>query len=101
NLSRHVANLRCYEVPRNLEDVVMPQKHLYANVDFYSPSCYFTMGIPLDMFTPVFATSRVSGWAAHILEQYGDNRLIRPRAEYVGEKNLSYVPMDRRVKAAS
>jgi len=59
------------------------------------------MGIPIDMFTPVFATSRVSGWTAHILEQYGDNRLIRPRAEYVGAKNVPYLPVDRRVKAAS
>src|SRR5919201_2432335 len=77
------------------------QKNLYANVDFYSASCYFTMGIPPDMFTPVFAVSRVAGWAAHILEQYADNRLIRPRAEYIGEKNVRYVPLDRRVKAAS
>src|SRR5438552_248562 len=100
-LGEHIGNLRWYEISRQLEEVVMQQKHLYANVDFYSASCYFTMGIPIDMFTPVFAVSRMAGWAAHVLEQYGDNRLIRPRAEYVGEKDLSYVPMDRRVKAAS
>ena len=100
-LGEHIGNLRWYEISRKLEEVVMEQKHLYANVDFYSASCYFTMGIPIDMFTPVFATSRIAGWSAHILEQYADNRLIRPRAEYVGEKDVPYVPIDRRVKAAS
>jgi citrate synthase len=100
-LGEHIGNLRWYEISRKLEEVVMQQKHLYANVDFYSASCYFTMGIPIDMFTPVFAVSRVAGWAAHVLEQYADNRLIRPRAEYVGETDVAYVPIDRRVKAAS
>lgn len=100
-LGEHVGNLRWYELSRKVEEVVMHQKHLYANVDFYSASCYFTMGIPTDMFTPVFAVSRVAGWTAHILEQYGDNRLIRPRAEYIGEKDVPYVPLDRRIKAAS
>jgi citrate synthase len=100
-LGEHIGNLRWYEISRKLEEVVMQQKHLYANVDFYSASCYFTMGIPIDMFTPVFAVSRVAGWTAHVLEQYGDNRLIRPRAEYVGEKDVAYVPIDRRAKAAS
>src|SRR5260370_8334322 len=100
-LGEHIGNLRWYEISRKLEEAVMQQKHLYANVDFYSASCYFTMGIPIDMFTPVFAVSRVAGWTAHVLEQYADNRLIRPRAEYVGGKNLAYVPIDRRTKAAS
>ncbi|HYY46669.1 MAG TPA: citrate synthase [Candidatus Angelobacter sp.] len=100
-LGEHIGNLRWYELSRRVEEVMMQQKHLYANVDFYSASCYFTMGIPIDMFTPVFAVSRVAGWTAHILEQYADNRLIRPRAEYIGEKDVPYVPLDRRVKAAS
>ena len=100
-LGEHVGNLRWYEISRKVEEVVMQQKHLYANVDFYSASCYFTMGIPIDMFTPVFAVSRISGWTAHILEQYADNRLIRPRAEYVGLKDVPYLPIDRRVRAAS
>ena len=99
-LGEHVGNLRWYEISRKLEEVVMQQKHLYANVDFYSASCYFTMGIPTDMFTPVFATSRVAGWTAHILEQYHDNRLIRPRAEYIGLKDVPYVPLERREQAA-
>ncbi|HEY4844179.1 MAG TPA: citrate synthase [Candidatus Dormibacteraeota bacterium] len=100
-LGEHIGNLRWYEISRKVEEAVMQQKHLYANVDFYSASCYFTMGIPIDMFTPVFAVSRMAGWTAHVLEQYGDNRLIRPRAEYVGETDVPYVPLDRRVKAAS
>ncbi len=100
-LGEHIGNLRWYEISRRLEEAVMQQKHLYANVDFYSASCYFTMGIPIDMFTPVFAVSRTAGWAAHVLEQYADNRLIRPRAEYLGEKDVAYVPIDRRVRAAS
>lgn len=100
-LGEKIGNLRWYEISRKLEELVMQKKQLYANVDFYSASCYFTMGIPIDMFTPVFAVSRVAGWTAHILEQYHDNRLIRPRAEYIGLKDVSYVPIDRRVKAAS
>jgi citrate synthase len=100
-LGEHIGNLRWYEISRKVEEAVMAQKHLYANVDFYSASCYFTMGIPIDMFTPVFAVSRVAGWTAHVLEQYADNRLIRPRAEYLGEKDVAYVPIDRRPRAAS
>ena len=65
----------------------MQQKHLYANVDFYSATLYYVMGIPLDLYTPIFVASRVSGWCAHVLEQHADNRLIRPRAEYVGPLN--------------
>jgi 2-methylcitrate synthase len=100
-LGEHLGNVRWYELSRKVEEVLMAQKHLYANVDFYSASCYFTMGIPIDLFTPVFAISRMAGWTAHVLEQYADNRLIRPRADYVGDKNVPYVPIDRRVKAAS
>ncbi len=100
-LGERAGNLRWYEISRKVEEIVMQQKHLYANVDFFSASCYFTMGIPIDLFTPVFAVSRISGWAAHILEQYADNRLIRPRAEYIGEYDVAYVPLDQRVKAAS
>lgn len=100
-LGEHTGNLRWFEISRKVEEVVMREKHLYANVDFYSASCYFTIGIPIDMFTPIFAVSRVAGWTAHILEQYADNRLIRPRAEYMGEKDVPYLPAERRVPAAS
>jgi citrate synthase len=100
-LGERAGDTRWYEISRRLEEVVMQQKHLYANVDFYSASCYYSMGIPVDLFTPVFAVSRIAGWAAHVLEQYADNRLIRPRAEYIGERNVPYVPIDRRTAAAS
>ncbi|MDQ3747224.1 MAG: citrate synthase, partial [Acidobacteriota bacterium] len=72
------------------------EKGLYPNVDFYSGSAYYLMGIPLDLFTPIFAVSRISGWTAHILEQYANNRLIRPRAEYTGARDVPYVPIDER-----
>ncbi len=100
-LGERAGDTSWYEISRRLEEVVMQQKHLYANVDFYSASCYYSMGIPIDLFTPVFAVSRIAGWAAHVLEQYADNRLIRPRAEYVGERNVPYVPIDQRTAAAS
>jgi citrate synthase len=73
-----------YELSRRIEAVVKAEKHLNANVDFYSASTYHALGIPVGLFTPVFAVSRVSGWTAHALEQYANNRLIRPRAEYGG-----------------
>jgi citrate synthase len=85
-----------YEMSRKLEEVMMREKGLYPNVDFFSASTYYMMGIPLDLYTPIFAISRISGWSGHILEQYADNKLIRPRAEYVGARNLSYVPIEKR-----
>ena len=100
-LGERAGDTRWYEISRRLEEVVMEKKHLYANVDFYSATSYYSMGIPIDLFTPVFAVSRIAGWAAHVLEQYADNRLIRPRAEYVGERNVPYVPIDQRAAAAS
>ena len=73
------------------------EKQIDANVDFYSASTYYMLGIPIDLFTPIFAVSRVSGWTAHVLEQYANNRLIRPRAEYIGpEYPQPFVPLERR-----
>ena len=89
-------NLKWHKMSRKVEEVVMREKHLYANVDFYSASTYYMMGIPLDLFTPIFAISRIAGWTGHILEQYADNKLIRPRAEYVGKRDVKYVPLDQR-----
>src|SRR5258706_10074449 len=85
-----------YEMSRKMEEVVMREKHLNANVDFYSASTYYALGIPTDLFTPIFACSRISGWTAHVLEQFRNNRLIRPRAEYVGPRGLKYVPIEER-----
>jgi len=88
--------MKWYEMSRKVEEVIMREKGLYANVDFFSASTYYMMGIPLDLYTPIFAVSRISGWTGHILEQYADNKLIRPRAEYVGKRDLAYVPIDQR-----
>ena len=85
-----------YEMSRKVEEVMLRQKGLYPNVDFFSASTYYMMGIPLDLYTPIFAVSRISGWTGHVLEQYADNKLIRPRAEYVGARDLPYVPINER-----
>jgi citrate synthase len=85
-----------YEISRTIEDLMMSEKGMYPNVDFYSASVYYTMGIPIDLYTPIFALSRVSGWVAHVLEQYSNNTLIRPIAEYIGPNDLTYVPIDKR-----
>ncbi|MBM7648846.1 citrate synthase [Bacillus ectoiniformans] len=85
-----------YEMSTQIEDLVTSQKNLPPNVDFYSASVYHSLGIEHDLFTPIFAVSRVSGWLAHILEQYSNNRLIRPRAEYIGPDMQKYVPISKR-----
>ncbi len=86
-----------YQMSQKIEDFVKAEKKLNANVDFYSASTYHTLGIDVDLFTPIFAVSRVSGWAAHVIEQLDDNRLIRPRADYLGpEYPAPYVPIDQR-----
>ena len=73
-----------YAMTERIEQIVKAEKGLHANVDLYSASMFYAMGIPIDLYTPIFAVSRVSGWTAHVLEQYANNRLIRPRAEYIG-----------------
>lgn len=85
-----------YEMSQVIERVVKEQKGLNPNVDFYSASMYYSMGFPTHLFTPIFACSRVSGWTAHVLEQYRNNRLIRPRAEYTGPTDCKFVPIDQR-----
>jgi citrate synthase len=85
-----------YEMSIKIEDIVTSEKGLPPNVDFYSASVYHSLGIDHDLFTPIFAVSRVSGWLAHILEQYSNNRLIRPRAEYTGPGMQTYVPVEER-----
>jgi citrate synthase len=95
-LGERASDTRWYEISRKVEETVMREKGLYANVDFYSASTYYTMGIPLELYTPIFAVSRISGWTGHILEQYANNRIIRPRAEYTGPRGVPYVPIDER-----
>ncbi len=92
-------NLTYYHLLRRLEEVVHTEKGLYPNVDLYSGSVYTLLGIPKDLFTPLFAASRVAGWTAHVLEEYQDLRLIRPTARYVGPTDLAYVPMVEREPA--
>jgi citrate synthase len=86
-----------FEISHKIEEYINAEKKLNANVDFYSASTYHTLGIDIDLFTPIFAVSRISGWTAHVMEQLNDNRLIRPRAEYVGPAYPNrYVPIDKR-----
>jgi citrate synthase len=95
-LGERTGESKYYDMSRKMEEVVKREKGLNANVDFYSASTYYALGIPTDLFTPIFACSRISGWTAHILEQYTNNRLIRPRAEYIGPMDLKYTPIEER-----
>ncbi len=96
-LGRADGNPKWFEMSRAIELYIKNEKKLNANVDFYSASTYTALGIPIDLFTPIFAVSRVAGWAAHVIEQLADNRLIRPRAEYVGpEYPAAYTPVEQR-----
>jgi 2-methylcitrate synthase len=97
DLGKSSGQSKWYEMSSRIEEFVKASKKLNANVDFYSASTYRTLGIDVDLFTPVFAVSRVGGWTAHVIEQLDDNRLIRPRADYIGPAYPQhYVPMDRR-----
>jgi citrate synthase len=96
-LGKSSGNLKWFEMSRTIEKCILQEKKLNANVDFYSASTYTTLGIDLDLFTPIFAVSRIAGWAAHVIEQLDDNRLIRPRAEYIGpEYPVKYAPLAAR-----
>jgi citrate synthase len=96
-LGKRTGELRWFQISQRIEQIVKAEKKLNANVDFYSATTYYHLGIPIDLFTPVFAVSRISGWTAHVLEQYAHNRLIRPRADYIGPSYpQTYVPLDRR-----
>lgn len=96
SLANSSGNRRWYEMSERIREIVQAEKPLPVNVDFYSASVYYTLGIPIDLFTPIFAISRVAGWTAHVYEQYSDNRLIRPESEYIGPMNVPYVPIDER-----
>jgi 2-methylcitrate synthase len=97
DLGRSSSQPQWYDMSERIEKFVKAEKKLNANVDFYSASTYHTLGIDEDLFTPVFAVSRISGWTAHVIEQLDDNRLIRPRAEYMGlEYPNRYIPIEQR-----
>jgi 2-methylcitrate synthase len=96
-LGQKAGNLKWFQISQRIEQLVKSEKKLNPNVDFYSATTYHALGIPTELFTPVFAVSRISGWTAHVLEQYANNRLIRPRADYIGPAYpQSYIPLDRR-----
>jgi citrate synthase len=96
-LSKSAKNTKWFDMSRAIEKYINAEKKLNANVDFYSASTYTTLGIDIDLFTPIFAVSRISGWAAHVIEQHDDNRLIRPRADYIGaEYPAEYTPIEKR-----
>ncbi len=92
-LGQQTGDTRCVEILNTVVRILTEEKHIYPNVDLYSGAAYATMGIPTDQFTPIFAISRIAGWSAHVLEQHAHNRLIRPRAEYTGPTQASYVPI--------
>jgi citrate synthase len=88
-----------FEISREVERVVLESKGLRPNVDFYAGSVLHYLGLATDLFTPMFAAARAAGWTAHIREQYADNRIIRPESEYVGPRDMEYVPVDERTEA--
>jgi len=95
-LSEESGDQTLYAVSEAIENVMWEEKRLFPNLDFYSASVYHFLGIPTELYTPLFVCSRVTGWAAHIMEQRADNRLIRPSAEYVGPVERPYLPIEKR-----
>ncbi len=98
-IATDTGNLKLYEMSSKIEEIMAREvgaKGIYPNVDFYSATTYHSIGLKLDLFTPMFAMSRVSGWAGHCIEQLSDNRLYRPAAKYVGPHDAPYVPMEKR-----
>jgi citrate synthase len=96
-LGKRTGHVKLYQLSHRMEETVKQVKGLNPNVDFYSASAYYSLGIPIDLYTPIFAVSRMSGWTAHVLEQYRNNRLIRPRAEYKGNPDgQTWIPIAER-----
>jgi len=96
-LGKRSGNTAWFDMSQRIEALVKGEKKLNPNVDFYSASTYYALGIPLDLYTPIFAVSRISGWTAHVLEQYANNRLIRPRADYTGPAfPQRFIPLEQR-----
>jgi citrate synthase len=93
---RQSGQFKWYEMAVKLHERISKAKNLIPNVDFYSAPLFYSLGIPVDLFTPVIAAGRIAGWAANIIEQHDDNRLIRPRADYIGAKRRAFVPIEKR-----
>lgn len=97
DVGQRTGDTKWFEISREVELAVQKRKNLPTNVDFYSASLYYAMGIPPEQFTPVFAASRMAGWCAHVMEQQAGNKILRPRAKYIGKRNQAYVPIEKRV----
>ncbi len=95
-LTAKIGKPELYKMSTLIDDTMQEKKGLMPNVDFYSATVYFSMGIPIDIFTPIFAVSRISGWVAHAMEQYANNRIYRPRGKWVGKKGLTWKPLNQR-----
>ena len=95
-LSAKIGEPKWIQMSDRIAEIMLKEKKLHANVDFYSATVYYSLGIPTDLFTPIFAISRAAGWTAHVLEQLSDNRLIRPQSQYVGPVGLKVKPIDQR-----
>jgi citrate synthase len=95
-LGRQFGDTHWYDISSRVQETVMETKGLYPNVDFYTASVYSALGLPPDLYTPLFASSRMAGWTAHIREQYADNRLIRPDSEYIGPPARPWKPLEER-----
>ncbi len=99
-LGERTGDTKWYAMSEIMEEVVLREKGLYPNVDFYAATVYRLLGIPTELFTTIFAASRIVGWTAHVVEQHADNRLIRPTSDYTGQTHASYVPMEDRTPAS-
>jgi citrate synthase len=95
-LGRRAGQTKWFEISNHIEELMKREKNINSNLDFYSASAYYVLGIPVTLYPLIFAVSRISGWSAHVLEQYAHNRLIRPLAEYVGPRDLKWAPFDQR-----
>ena len=96
-LAKYSGNSKWYDMSEKMREVMARERpNIYVNVDFYSASVYYTLGIPIDLFTPIFAISRVAGWTAHVMEQLMDNRIVRPDSIYAGPRDQTYVPIEQR-----
>lgn len=96
SLGEEVGDPSWYDISHAIELEVLEQRGLYPNVDFYAASVYHYLGIPTDLMTPIFALARMAGWTAHIREQYADNRIMRPDSDYIGPRDMRYVPIEER-----
>ena len=95
-LSAKIGEPKWIQMSERIAEIMLKEKGLNANVDFYSATVYYSLGIPTDLFTPIFAIARTAGWTAHVIEQLADNRLIRPQSEYTGPIGLKLVPIEQR-----